>query len=103
MLYQLSYASINLPKTVHLRHKPSGHTNSRRVHGTEPKISTGPRQGQTGIPLQTGLQIDPQPIFVRRAIRVPLLPGWIGVEKPSILADSQKTTLIPLPRDGICT
>ena len=40
MLYQLSYASLNLPETS-LIPEFSGHNCPRRVHGTELKISTG--------------------------------------------------------------
>ena len=40
MLYQLSYASLHLPKTGSLSLNPSGHTNARHVRGTEIKIST---------------------------------------------------------------
>ena len=46
MLYQLSYASLTSPETG-LTPELSGRTYSRRVHGTELKISTGPGAGQT--------------------------------------------------------
>ena len=46
MLYQLSYASLNLPETG-LTPEFSGRNCPRRVHGTELKISTGSAGGQT--------------------------------------------------------
>jgi hypothetical protein len=49
MLYQLSYASQNHRKTGRLNPKTRGHTGSRRVRGTEIKISTAPLTGQTRI------------------------------------------------------
>ena len=72
MLYQLSYASTNLPETARPGRKSRGHTTSRRDHGTELKISTALRVGQTGLEHPKSLFLKPskRPVEIAR-LRIP--------------------------------